>query len=906
MPSDREKEIFYAALDLDAASRAAFLDTECEGDEAMRQRIDALQAAHEQAEEFMGAPTIDSHPAEASPAEAELQLGGTIGPYELESTLGEGGFGRVYLARQRQPVARTVALKVLKAGMDSRAIVTRFEAERQALAVMDHPNVARVFDGGQTPSGRPYFVMEYVRGEPITTFCARKKLPIRQRLEIFEQVCLAVQHAHHKGIIHRDLKPTNVLVTTVDDQPAPKVIDFGIAKAIGPQNADATMMTLEGHIIGTPAYMSPEQLAGTTVMDTRSDVYTLGVLLYEVLTGLLPFDATRLENTPLASLAQIICEETPPKPSTRILRAGEEGGTESVAHARQLAARLRSDLDWIIMKALEKEPGRRYQTAFAMASDIRRYLRDEAVEACPPSSVYRLRKFAQRHRGELAAAGLVLVALVGGLVSSLVFAARVDEQRHLTARELEKSQAFAGFSSDMLSGLDPAVARGEDTTLLRQMLADAEDRLTNNPPDSAEVEAEMHELLGTAFYKIADFPKAEEQFTEALDDAVDALGEEHATTLRIRHALGQIYLETTRLDDARRALTQVLEVRTRTLGPDDPLTINAIFDLAVLDRIGGKYETARDTFEGIVEHRSAVLGDRHADTMSARNSLATVLEELGEFERSAELFYEIIEYQRQALGPDHPHTLATQNNLSDTLSSLGRNDEAAVILADVLETKRRVLGPDHPSLIIALNNLASTYKELGRTGEAESFMTEALEIADRTLGPRDMRTLILTNNLAGLMLKTDRPGEARVLLAPAVPICGEVLGAEHPLVLAMLSYLTGIDLGLGEPARAAVTAADLVARADRGLRPDHPDRAKHRRLWGETLLEAGDAAGAEVVLLEAYEMHERGMVRGPADPAKAAALLARACEALGREDDARRWRDLAALPDDTQHPDEGP
>ena len=893
MPGDREKDIFFAALGLDLAARPAFLDQQCADDDAMRARLRALLAAHEQAAEFLGAPTIDSAPIPPAPADLELTLGASIGPYTLESVLGVGGFGRVYLARQREPVSRGVALKVLKAGMDSHAIVARFEAERQALAVMDHPSVARVFDAGETAAGRPYFVMEQVRGEPITEFCARKNLSIRQRLELFEQVCLAVQHAHHKGIIHRDLKPSNVLVTIIDDQPVPKVIDFGIAKAIGAQAAGATMVTMEGHLIGTPAYMSPEQVVGAAIMDTRSDIYTLGVLLYEVLTGLLPFDAVRLGQTPLGGLAKIICEETPPKPSTRLLRAEEpaEG-----AKLRQRGARLKGDLDWIVMKALEKEPGRRYQTAQALAADIRRHLGDEAVEAGPPSGVYRLRKFATRHRGELLAAGLVFTALVAGLVSSLVFAARVEAQARLTATQLEKSEAFAGFASGMLSGLDAGIARGEDTTLLKQMLVNAQDGLEREPPASAEAEAEMHELLGTAYYKIADFGSAEGQFTEALEHAL-AVGEpDDPLALRIRHALGQVYVESTQFEKGRQELAAVHAARTEALGPDDPLTIAALFDLAAIDRLSGEYGRARDTFEQVVARREAVLGDRHADTMSARNSLATVLDELGEHDRAAGLFRRVIDFQVEELGPDHPHTLATQNNYADTLLALGRRAEAVALLTSVLETKRRVLEPDHPSLIVACNNLASLERELGNTEKAEALLTEAADMAQRSLGPRDMRTLILTSNLAGLMLKTDRALEARERLVPALPVCEEVLGPEHPLALAMLSHLAGIDLALGEHSRAVETARTLVDRADNALPPEHADRANHRRLLGEALLDAGDPAAAEAILLEAFEMHERGMVKAPTDRTQTAALLARACESLDHREDAARWSELAGGP----------
>ena len=888
MKAELEKDIFLAAIELDESERQAFLKSRC-SDAAMIDRVNALLASHEQAAEFMSSPTVSTAPSQSADEDrtSAIGLGESIGPYLLDAHLGEGGFGRVYLARQQEPVVREVALKVLKADVDSESIVARFEAERQALAVMDHPNVARVFDGGETTSGKPYFVMEYVRGKPITKYCDRKSLSLRERLALFEQVCLAVQHAHHKGIIHRDLKPSNVLVTEVDGQPVPKVIDFGIAKAIGAQTRGSAMVTMEGHLVGTPAYMSPEQAIGTTVMDTRSDVYTLGVLLYEVLTGLLPFDPSRLEKTPLNAVVKIICDETPAKPSTRVAQSPD------MPTRRGRAAQLRGDLDWIVMRAMEKDPARRYQTASGLGDDIRRFLRDEAVEAGPPSGMYRVRKFALRHRGELLAAGLIVVALVAGLVTSLVFAARAEEQTRLTAAELEKSEAFADFAGGMLSGLDPAIARGEDTTILRQMLADAAERLETEPPASKAAAAEMHELLGTASYLIADFGGAEAHFADALAHAEEVGAIDDELGLRLRHRLGQVLIESSQFDDGRRELERVYDARMLSLGKDDPETIHAHFDIGVLHRLTGDHERARTVFKDVLARRVVVLGKDHVDTMSARNSLATTLDSLGEHELAATHFREVIPHQIDRLGPEHPHTLATRNNYADTLENLGQLDESAALLEELLETKRRVLEPDHPSLIVALNNLATVQRELGDTDRAEILLGEAVDIAMRTLGPRDRRTLILTNNHAGLMHRTGRSDEAIERLVPAIVTCEEVLGPEHPLTLAMISYRASAEIAVGRPGDAVRSAELLVTRDDNSLAADDPKRAIHRRLWGEALLAAGSLAQAEEILLEANAMHEQGMVRDPEDVSKTAALLAAVCEAAGKHNDAESWRRIA-------------
>ena len=385
----------------------------------MRERVRVLLRAHAQSNSLLDAPTgalvatVDRQITERPIAE---RPGTVIGPYKLLEQIGEGGFGVVFMAEQQQPVRRKVALKVLKPGMDTRQVVARFEAERQALALMDHPHIAHVFDGGTTDAGRPYFVMELVRGVPITDFCDQNCLGIRQRLALFVDVCQAVQHAHQKGIIHRDIKPTNVLVTLHDGTPVVKVIDFGIAKAMGQQLTEKTLFTNFAQLIGTPLYMSPEQaeMSGLDV-DTRSDVYSLGVLMYELLTGTTPFENDRLSKVGYDEMRRIIREEEPPKPSARISTVGKAttaAWRQRQADPRKLSKLFQGELDWIVMKALEKDRNRRYETASGLAADVRHYLDDEPVLACPPSASYRVRKFAHRNKVALGVTGLVLFFLL--------------------------------------------------------------------------------------------------------------------------------------------------------------------------------------------------------------------------------------------------------------------------------------------------------------------------------------------------------------------------------------------------------------------------------------------------------------------------------------------------------------
>jgi serine/threonine protein kinase len=436
--------VFSEAMEIAApAERAAYLDRACGGDASLRRQVESLLDAHTRAGGFLESPaaaptcTLGPTPPAEGPGEA-------VGPYRLLEEIGEGGMGTVYMAEQTQPVRRRVALKVIKPGMDSRQVVARFEAERQALALMDHPHIARVLDAGATASGRPFFVMELVRGLPITDYCDREQLGVPERLELFVLVCRAVQHAHQKGVIHRDIKPSNVLVTVVDGVPTPKVIDFGVAKATGGSLTERTLFTGFHQMVGTPLYMSPEQADLTSAdVDTRSDIYALGVLLYELLTGSTPFDRERFAKAAFDEMRRIIREDEPPTPSTRLGSLGESLSTVSARRGsdpRRLNRVVRGELDWIAMKALEKDRRRRYETANDFAADVMRYLTDRPVEACPPTARYRLGKYARRHRAALTTGSLLALALIAGTAASTWQAFRATAAEGHTATALAEAR----------------------------------------------------------------------------------------------------------------------------------------------------------------------------------------------------------------------------------------------------------------------------------------------------------------------------------------------------------------------------------------------------------------------------------------------------------------------------------
>jgi serine/threonine protein kinase/Tfp pilus assembly protein PilF len=498
---DKARSIFLAALDRPPDEWPAILSQTGDGDDSVRARVDELFRAHH----AMGRIAGGAADAPQSP----------IGPYRLLDQIGEGGFGVVYLAEQERPVRRRVALKIIKPGMDTREVISRFAAERQALALMDHPHIAKVFDAGATAAGRPYFVMELVQGVPITDYCDQCNLSTRERLELFIAVCQAVQHAHQKGVIHRDLKPTNILVAMQEGKATPKIIDFGVAKAIGDVPlTERTLTTAFAQMVGTPMYMSPEQAELSPLgVDTRSDIYSLGVLLYELLTGATPFDEDRLHEASYDELRRIIREEEPPRPSVRISTLAADLATTIAERRRTDARRLRQtiggELDWIVMKCLEKDRNRRYESAGSLAKDIERYLNDEPVQACPPSTNYRFRKFARRNKFLLGAGGAIAAALLVGLGLSLWMYLRATT-------ESARAQAVAGLLQEAMGSADAGQVKGADYTV-REQLADFSTALGDQLADQPLVEAEVRETIGRAYRSLRLPDRAQPHFEKAIE-----------------------------------------------------------------------------------------------------------------------------------------------------------------------------------------------------------------------------------------------------------------------------------------------------------------------------------------------------------------------------------------------------
>ena len=739
-----------------------------------------------------------------------------IGPYHLLQLIGEGGMGEVWLAEQRQPVRRRVAVKLIKIGMDTREVVARFESERQALALMDHPAIAKVFDAGSTPEGRPYFVMEYVVGLPITEYCDRHKLSTRQRLELFMQVCEGVQHAHQKAIIHRDLKPSNILVTEVDGKPMPRIIDFGVAKATSQLSA-GTMYTQLGAIVGTLGYISPEQAdsAGQDV-DTRTDVYSLGVVLYELLVGALPLDFYKLAYD---EVLRRLREQDVPRPSTKVRTLGADSAVTAQnrgADPPTLVRQLRGDADAITLKALEKDRKRRYATPLELAADIRHYLRNEPVTAHAPSVGYRARKFFRRYRvGLITAAAFVLV---------LIAATAVSIRQSIRAnREAAIAQAVNDFlQNDLLGQASTSNQSKPDPNLkVRTALDRAAQRIEGKFTQQPGVEASIRYTIAEAYMDLGVYPEARTQFERALD------------------------------------------IDRRVLGEKDPKTLRTMSRLGTLDKLQGKFAQAEQLLSQTLGIQRHVLGPEHADTLYTANNLASTYQNEGKYAQAEALHSQTLEIRRRVLGPEHSYTLTSMNNLAIDYFSEGKYAQAEALLTQALEIRRRVAGPDHPDTLKPMVNLASVYHLEGKYAQAEQLDSQALEIERRVLGPEHPDTLATMQSLANTYSSEGKHAQAEALLSQVLEIQRRVLGPDHPETLRTMSALAAEYGNEGDNEKAEQLLSQALEIERRVLGPDHPDTLITMVNVGVANATLGNYAQAEQIFSQAQEAAHR--VLGPED-----------------------------------------
>jgi non-specific serine/threonine protein kinase/serine/threonine-protein kinase len=707
-------------------------------------------------------PDPTSGPTRTSASDSDPS--GGFGPYRFLQRLGEGGMGEVWLAEQLRPIRRQVAIKIVKAGMDSAQVVARFEAERQALAVMDHPAIAKVFDGGTTPEGRPYFAMEYVRGEAITSYSDRQHLPIRERLELFIQLCDGVQHAHQKGIIHRDLKPSNVLVSVAEDRPIPRIIDFGIAKAVAQPLTERPLFTEIGGFLGTPEYMSPEQAELTPVdVDTRSDVYSLGVLLYHLLVGALPFDSAGLRQGSVDEIRRTIREKDPLRPSTRINRSGDASFTVAEQRRTQpakLAAVLRGDLDWITMKALEKDRTRRYQTANAFALDVRRHLKHEPVSAGPPTAAYRTRKFVRRHRVGVAAVTAVVALVVAFAAIMTVQAGRIARERDRANQEAATATQVSDFLTGMFRVADPSEARGKTLTA-REILAKGALQLEGNLRDQPQVQARLQATIGAVYTGLGMYADAQLLLERALQTQKQVLGEDSHESLATANQLANAYWYQEKYQEAELLYDDIVHRRTRMLGEDHPDTLRTAYDLASTYAGQKRWSDFERLGRDVLTRQRRVLGAGHVDTLGSLNHLQYFYFNHGRYAEAEPLAVEIVEGRRRLLGDDHPDTLSAFHNVATIYDGLRRYSEAEQMYLKALAGSRRVLGDEHAQTCRTLSRLAAMYMKQRRYQEAESAALAAYQGYVKGLGAAHERTRSVAEQLGDLYTASGQKDKAR-------------------------------------------------------------------------------------------------------------------------------------------------
>ncbi len=968
---ERIRELFLAAREKDPEQRAEFLDHACGANDIVRTEVESLLANDEKADTFLRTPVLGKSFAVGNPesiassaAIGAINLDSSdrdtgpsipstypkrIGQYRILDVLGEGGMGVVYRAEQENP-RRTVALKVIKPGIESREMLRRFEHEGQVLGWLQHPGIAQIFEAGTTDTEQglqPFFAMELVRGQPLTKYATAQGLMIHQKLELIAKVCEAVHHAHQKGVIHRDLKPGNILV---DDSGQPKVLDFGVARATDADIRTTTLQTDVGQLIGTIAYMSPEQVAGDSrELDTRSDVYALGVILYELLTGRLPLDVSH-KTVPQA--ARVITEDEPTSLS-------------SVNRA------CRGDIDTIVAKVLEKEKTRRYQSASALADDIRRYLSDQPITARPTTKIYQLRKFARRNKGLVAGVLVAFAALLIAIVGTTSQAVRATRERNRAqdaealaeqrfeqaedARQLAeqsrseavaalakattetaRATAFRDFLVRMLDQVSPEVALGRDVALLRTVLDEAADEIQTELAEFPDVQAGIHHVIGTVYRSISIYDEAERHLRAAhdlrarhlgardvetlaslsglaqvrwnqghLDDAEtmyeqllaarrETLGDTHRDTLITRYDLAGVLKENGRVDEAEEELRDILEVMQTHLDEQDDALLDAMNGLAVLALERGRLEESERLLRTLVQRWTDSQGTRHPKRLRALRNLALVVKDRGELAEAAQLTRESLELAREVFGEDHHDTIQTKINLASLLREQDKLVEAETLAREALEQASNVLGPDHPDTLKAISHLGIILRLAGKFDQAQTYLEDAVALSDKLHGPHDTRTLNRRSSLAGLLYQQHKLAEAETIMRQVVDGLREVYGEGGSQTLSAMSNLGLLLVELDKLEEAEETLQTVIKLTDQSAPPGHWFRWTVRLSYGECLLKMERFEEAERLLLDCFAGLTDTLGREHHRTHEAAAKLVTLYEAWGRPEEAAKYAEATS------------
>jgi tetratricopeptide (TPR) repeat protein len=884
---DKVKRLLIAVEELPTGERAAFLEHACAGDEALRLEVESLLGGTMPSIMRTGGVVARVGPILAEVS--EVAIGREIGPYRLVEVLGEGGMGVVYRAEQSAPIRREVALKLVRFGMDTARVVARFEAERQALARMEHPGIARVFDAGAAANGQPYFAMELVRGEVITELCRRERLPLARRLRLFLQICDAVQHAHQRGIIHRDLKPSNILLARQDAEFVPKIIDFGIAKAVDPAVGTLDLKTMVGQIVGTPEYMSPEQ-AGVidASVDTRTDVYSLGVLLYELVSGHRPYE---LKTRTPAELDRAL--RTPPKPPTQVDRSADGS-----AGLRRV-----NDIDAVALMAMERSPDDRYASVEQLADDVRRVIECRPVRARTQTWTYRGSRFIRRNAVGVATAALVALLLAVSVVAIVNQRNRAVASEAAAVREAANAQAEAAkasevarFLTELFQESDPARARGASVTA-RELLERGAERITTDLASQHALRATLMDTIGVIYRLLGLVDQSESLITQALSIRREALGPEHPDVAASLDNLGQLARERTTYDVAERYHREALAMRRKLLGSSHPDLAESLNNLALALQERGHYDEAQSLGQEALVMRRQLLGADHPDVLTTLNLLASIEFARGRPSAAEPLHREVLASRRRVLGPDHPLVALSLNNVADVVAQTGRVAEAEPLFREALAIRRKTFDPDHPDVSSGINNLASALHDLGRLDEAEPLYREALAIDRRRSGTRHMDVAVDLNNLASLLEDRGSLVEAERMYEESLEIRLALQGEQHPSVATVLNNLGRLRFSRGE-----LTEAERALRRALAIREaldtgDHPRQATTLTWLGRVLQARGDLTEAEQRFRTALDIERRASSTGSSGTAAVlvslGVLLVRHGQAAAAEpllDEALQWR----------------